>query len=216
MTRPPVPPALDATRLVAILRLRDARQASEIATALHAGGVRALELTLNSGDALAALRTLARSSSPNLLLGAGTVLEEAAGWAAVDAGARFLVCPHTAPAMIEAFASRGVPVIAGALSPTEVLAAWQAGAALVKLFPAGTQGPQYVRELRGPFPEIPLLPTGGVTLENASAFLEAGSWGLGVGSSLIDPALLAGPDFAAITQRARAFLDVTVSRVAPE
>ena len=186
-TRPAIPAAIAATGVVAIGRRLEAARVAAIAEALLAGGVRAFELTLNEPEslALASIEELARRfEDSDLLIGAGTVLSIAAAGRAIDAGARFLVSPHLDAELVSWAAGRGVPFLPGAFTPTEVLAAWRAGAAAVKLFPASVAGPALVRELRGPLPIIALLPTGGVTLESAPAFISAGAVGVGMGSWL--------------------------------
>lgn len=200
--RPGLPEALYETRVVAILRRTEPALAVEIAEALLAGGVRALEVTCDSPGVLDMLRAIDAALGDRVLLGAGTVLDREAAEAAIDAGARFLVSPHTDPALIRPLAQHGVPWLPGALSPTEILAAWRAGAVAVKVFPAGVVGPGYIKDLRGPLREIPLLPTGGVTLENAAAFLAAGAWGLGLGSDLVDGKLVTERRFGELTARA--------------
>lgn len=155
-----------------------------IAEGLVAGGIRAFEITLNSPDALAGISTLAARWDGRLLVGAGTVLDIDGAQQAVDSGARFIVSPHTDPALIDWAVGRGRPVFPGAFSPTEILAAWNAGATAVKLFPASVVGPAFVREFRGPFRDIPLIATGGVTLESAPWFLAAGAAAVGMGSWL--------------------------------
>lgn len=208
LTRPPVPAPLEETRVVAILRRTDPALAVETAQALFAGGVRAIEVTFNSPGVLEMLRAIGRSLSGEILLGAGTVLDRESAETALEAGVRLVISPHTDPALISDLARRGIAVIPGALSPTEVLTAWRSGASLVKLFPAGPVGAGYIKDLRGPLGDIPLLPTGGVTLENAGAFIEAGVWGLGLGSALVDPRLVAAGQFDEVTHRARSFLTI--------
>lgn len=184
--RPPVPEPVLAGGVIAIGRHLPPGRLAAVAEALRAAGVRAFELTLDSGGALAAIADLARTNDPDeLLVGAGTVLDRGSAEAALAAGARFLVMPHTDPALVSWAAARGVPAFPGALSPTEVLAAWRAGAAAVKLFPAATLGPGYVRELRGPLADIPLVPTGGITADNAGAFVTAGAVAVGCGGWLM-------------------------------
>jgi 2-dehydro-3-deoxyphosphogluconate aldolase / (4S)-4-hydroxy-2-oxoglutarate aldolase len=198
--RPDVPAGLIAGGVVAIGRRLPLDQVKAIADGLVAGGVGAFELTLNDpeGAAIEAIAAVARHAAGGpLVVGAGTVLTTEAAERAVEAGARFLVMPHTDPVLIAWAAKRGIPVFPGALSPTEVLAAWRAGAAAVKLFPASVAGPNAVRELRGPFPDIPLIPTGGVTAESAAAFVRAGAIAVGIGSWLTG-----GGDPAAIAERA--------------
>ena len=176
---------------MAIGRRVTAAAASEVAGALADGGVRAFELTLNEpeADALAAIEAAARvGPGLGLEIGAGTVLSIEAARRAVDAGATFLVMPHLDVELVRWVADRGVPALPGCATPTEVLAAWRAGAAAVKVFPASALGPSFVRECRGPFPGIPLLPTGGVTVETAPAFIAAGAIGVGMGGWLLGDA----------------------------
>ena len=184
--RPPIPQEIAATRVIGIRRRLEPSSIMPVAQALVSGGVRAFEVTLDSPGALAAIRILANHHSDgSLLVGAGTVLDVASATAAIEAGARFLVSPHTDSELIRWAVARPIPIFPGAFTPSEILAAWRAGASAVKLFPASTVGPSYVRELRGPLAEVPLIPTGGVTAENAAAFIAAGALGVGVGSWLI-------------------------------
>jgi 2-dehydro-3-deoxyphosphogluconate aldolase/(4S)-4-hydroxy-2-oxoglutarate aldolase len=191
-TRPPIPAAISGTRVVAIGRRLASDAILDIADALRRGGVRAFEVTLDGDGATDAIAALAARFAPEeLLVGAGTVLSTDAAAAAARAGARFLVSPHTDPAIVAWATARGLPAFPGALTPTEILGAWRAGAAAVKLFPASSVGPGFVREHRGPFREIPLIPTGGVTVESAPAFIAAGAVAVGIGSWLTgsgDPA----------------------------
>jgi 2-dehydro-3-deoxyphosphogluconate aldolase / (4S)-4-hydroxy-2-oxoglutarate aldolase len=197
--RPAIPEAISGPRVVAIGRRLDRARILEVAEALRRGGVRAFELTLDGDDALDAIAALtARFTPDELLVGAGTVLSIDAAAAALDHGARFLVSPHTDPELVGWAAARAVPAFPGALTPTEILAAWRAGAAAVKLFPASAVGPAFVREHRGPFRDIPLIPTGGVTAESAPAFIAAGAVAVGLGSWLTGSG-----DPAAVEARAR-------------
>ena len=184
--RPRIPPEILTGRVIAIGRRLEPGSIVAVAEALVAGGVRAFEVTLDSPDALTAISALVhRYPDGSLLVGAGTVLDVAGATTAVRAGARFLVSPHTDVELIHWAVEQGLPVFPGALTPSEILAAWRAGASAVKLFPASAVGPAYVREMRGPLAAIPLIPTGGVTAENAAAFIAAGALGVGVGSWLI-------------------------------
>jgi 2-dehydro-3-deoxyphosphogluconate aldolase / (4S)-4-hydroxy-2-oxoglutarate aldolase len=183
--RPSLPDAIAGPGLVAIARGLDPAGLERIATGLLEGGIRAFELTLNSPGALAGIAALARRfESDGLLMGAGTVMDIAAAEAAVEAGARFLVSPHTDPELVAWAAARGIPMLLGACTPTEIVTAWRAGAAAVKLFPASVAGPAFVREHQGPLGAIPLVPSGGITIENAAAFIAAGAAALGIGSWL--------------------------------
>ena len=196
VSRPSIPSLIAQGRVIAIGRHLDPASVLAIGEALAAGGIHAFEVTMNSASAVAAIEALtARFRPDELLVGAGTVLDEAQAQAAVDAGARFLVMPHFDARIIEWAVRHDVPAFPGAFTPTEILAAWRAGAAAVKLFPASAVGPTFVRELRGPLPQIPLIPTGGVTVENAPAFLAAGALAVGMGSWLTgggDPAVIRG------------------------
>jgi 2-dehydro-3-deoxyphosphogluconate aldolase/(4S)-4-hydroxy-2-oxoglutarate aldolase len=184
-TRPPVPHVIAAGNVIAIGRNLDPASVPAIGEALLAGGIHAFEVTLNSQSAFRVITALAARFGPDdLLIGAGTVLDLDQARSAVDAGARFLVMPYTDLAIVKWAAGRDLPVFPGAFSPTEIVAAWRAGATAVKLFPASGVGPTFVRELRGPLPEIPLIPTGGVTLENAPAYIAAGALAVGMGSWL--------------------------------
>ena len=187
-TRPAIPAGIREGGVVAVARNLSAETVRGVADGLLRGGVRALEITLNEPEnrALDALRAATRhAEGTELEIGAGTVLTIDAAQRALDAGATFLVSPHTDAALVEWAAERGLPCFPGAFTPTEILAAWRAGAAAVKLFPASVAGPAFVREFRGPFPHIPLLPTGGVTAETAPDFIRAGAIAIGLGSWLI-------------------------------
>lgn len=201
MQRPEIPTAIHAGRIVAIGRNLDPERALMVGGILAASGVSAFEVTLQGSAALDAIRALRTELGDRMLVGAGTVLDVAGATDAVDAGAAFLVMPVTDVEVIGWAAERGVPVFPGALSPTEVVTAWRAGATAVKLFPASMGGPTLLRELRGPFPDIPLMPTGGVTADNARAFIDAGAVAVGVGSWLVG-----APDEATLRERAVALV----------
>lgn len=198
-TRPAIPAGLVSCGVVAIARRLTDDRAPQVADALVEGGVTAFEITLNEPvvSALQAIESVA-GRAPGLAIGAGTVLSIEAAQHAVDAGATFLVMPHTDPELIEWAAARGIPTLPGAFTPTEVLTAWRAGAAAVKLFPASVAGPGFVRECLGPFPDIPLVPSGGVTVVSAGDFIRAGAVAVGVGGWLIGDAEPSG-----VTSRAR-------------
>jgi 2-dehydro-3-deoxyphosphogluconate aldolase/(4S)-4-hydroxy-2-oxoglutarate aldolase len=188
LSRPPLPEAIVRSGVIAIGRRFDPGTTEAIAEALRASGVGAFELTLNEpdGPVLAAIARLATGfGGSEFVVGAGTVLSVNAARRAVDAGATFLVSPHTDPAIVEWASSHGVPVLPGAFTATEVLAAWTAGASAVKLFPASVLGPAGLRELRGPLPDIPFIPTGGVRAETVADFVAAGAVAIGAGSWLV-------------------------------
>jgi 2-dehydro-3-deoxyphosphogluconate aldolase/(4S)-4-hydroxy-2-oxoglutarate aldolase len=204
--RAPVPELVSGSGIVAIARSVAEDVMESLAAALLDAGIHALELTLNVpiDRALRGIEAVARRfDGAELLVGAGTVLSIEAAGLAVDAGARFVVMPHTDPELIRWAADKGIPVFPGGLSPTEILAAWRAGATAVKLFPASVAGPAAIRELRGPLPDIPLIPTGGISADNAGGFIEAGAVALGVGGWLIGDAAPPG-----VTKRGRRIVDV--------
>jgi 2-dehydro-3-deoxyphosphogluconate aldolase/(4S)-4-hydroxy-2-oxoglutarate aldolase len=188
LARPGVPVQVREGRLIAIARGLPADRLGEVAAALREGGVRAFEVTLNSPEALLGIAAIAAAEgsrrADRLIVGAGTVLSIDQAEAALDAGARFLVMPHVDVGLVAWAAARGVPAFPGAMTPTEIVAAWRAGAAAVKVFPAATLGPSFVREIRGPLGEIPLVPTGGITSDTAATFIEAGAVAVGVGAWL--------------------------------
>ena len=197
--RPPIPAGILRGRVVAIARRLAPDTAPAVARALAESGVGAVEITLNDPveGALATLRAVARAAE-GFEAGAGTVLSIEAAQAAIDAGATFLVMPHTDARLIEWAAGRAISTLPGAATPTEALVAWRAGAAAIKVFPASVLGPAFIRELHGPFPDLPLVPTGGVTADSAAAFIEAGAIAVGLGGWLLGDGEPGG-----VTDRAR-------------
>jgi 2-dehydro-3-deoxyphosphogluconate aldolase/(4S)-4-hydroxy-2-oxoglutarate aldolase len=200
-------------RVVAIVRLPDKAPLVEVAEALLAGGIRTLEFTLTTPGAIEAISACRARFGDDAVIGAGTVIDAAEAGTCLDAGAQFLVSPGTDPEVISAARAGGALSMPGALTPTEIIAAWRAGADVVKVFPARQFGPQYIRDLRGPLPQIPLMPTGGVDERNAADYLRAGAVGVAVGGNLIDPSAVARGDWAAITARARALVEAMATRI---
>lgn len=178
--------AIKRAGILPIARGLSARDLVPIAGIFLAEGVPVFEVTLNSPDALDLIRTL-RAAYSNLYVGVGTVLRPAQAEQALEAGAQFLVSPHIDSRLAEAAYRAGVTWIPGALTPTEILQAREAGAVLIKLFPAAAVGPAYVRHLRGPLPDVELVPTGGISAENAADFISAGAVAVGVGGRLLGP-----------------------------
>jgi 2-dehydro-3-deoxyphosphogluconate aldolase/(4S)-4-hydroxy-2-oxoglutarate aldolase len=193
---------LTAERLVVIVRAPEADDAVRVGRALLACGVHLVEVTLTTRDALAAIETLRKDVPEGAMIGAGTVLTKRQAHDAVEAGGQFLVTP----ALTEAVDGAEVPVLAGAYTATEAYAAMAAGAAAVKLFPASAGGPAYLKALRDPFPTIPFVPVGGVSLDQVAPYLIAGAIALGVGGPITGDAVRGG-SLDALAQRARAFLD---------
>lgn len=199
--RPAIPELIIESRAIAIGRNISAADAPRIGAALVAGGLPVMELTLNQpeADALAAIEALSAAAADlGALVGAGTVLSISAAKRAVDAGARFIVSPHTDTELIAWCALAGVPCFPGALSPTEILVAWSSGACAVKLFPAAAVGTGYLKQIAGPFPDIPLVPTGGVSAATAGDWIAAGAVAVGMGSWLVGDG-----DPAGVTERAQ-------------
>jgi len=201
--------------VIAILRLDRPDALVPAAEAIRAGGVTAIEFTLTTPGAIRELGPARARLGPGILLGVGTVLTAAAAREAIEAGAEFVVAPNLNDSVVRACRDAGVPVVPGAFTATEVVQAWDAGASLVKVFPVGSVGPRYIRDLRGPLPHIPLVPTGGVSLETADAFVRAGAAALGVGGEMVSRDLLARGELAEVTRRARAFADAVARARAP-
>ncbi|MEC3952968.1 bifunctional 4-hydroxy-2-oxoglutarate aldolase/2-dehydro-3-deoxy-phosphogluconate aldolase [Nocardia sp. CDC153] len=189
--------------VVAILRAPSAKRFAEVTAVLQESGITAVEFTLNSAGALDAIRDCAGFAHP---VGAGTVLTAQDAERAVDAGAAYLITPAVIEEVIAEGRRLGVPVISGALTPTEIHRAWTAGSSMVKVFPASIGGPEYIKAVRAPLPDIPLVPTGGVGLGEARAYLDAGAAALGIGSPLIGDAC-AGGDLDALRERALVLRD---------
>lgn len=189
--------------IIAILRGLTGQDLERAVDALLQGGIEVLEVALNTPRALEAISNLSHRLAGRALVGAGTVLAVEEGRAAVRAGAAFLITPHVDEAIIQAGREEGIPVLAGAMTPTEIVRAYRAGSPLVKLFPAGSLGPRYLALLRAPLPQIPLVPVGGVDETNAAAFFEAGAAALGVGGSLVDRAAVREGRFEVLYERAR-------------
>lgn len=182
--------------IVAVVRAESGERLAKVVRALAEGGVTAAEITFTVPDAVGVIRAVREELGERIVLGAGTVLDPETARAALLAGAEYIVAPTVNPEVIRLCRRYDKVVMPGAFTPTEVLAAWEAGADVVKVFPADAVGPAYLKALRGPLPQIRLMPTGGVDLSTASAFLDAGACCLGVGGSLVDPKAVAAGDFA--------------------
>lgn len=193
---------LGSTRVVAIVRFRDGGDLSAVVDALLRGGIELVEITL---DTLGALDAIERAAGSGATAGAGTVLTAEQVRAAAAAGARFVVSPGLVPEVVVAAHELGLEPIPGVFTATELLAAQRAGARILKLFPASLGGPSYVRALRGPFPELPLVPTGGIGVADVSAYLDAGATAVGLGGELVGrSAPRSDADLALIADRASA------------
>lgn len=196
---------LKAVKVIALIRADSSDSLLECAKALAAGGLNAVELTMTTPGALEMTAKVSREL-PELLLGLGTVLDPDTARAGIAAGAKFIVTPAVRPAVIEACRAADVPILCGALTPTEAITAWELGADVIKIFPAEFFGPAYIKSLKAPFPQLQLLPTGGVTPETVGDFLKAGAFATAAGSALVSAAALKNRDWPQITARAREFV----------
>jgi 2-dehydro-3-deoxyphosphogluconate aldolase/(4S)-4-hydroxy-2-oxoglutarate aldolase len=202
-SRAAVTAQIEALGVVAVIRLKDPGKLRAVVDAMADGGVRALEVTMTVPGAVDLIRALAPSLPDGFLLGAGTVTDAATAHAVIDAGARFVVGPVFRPEVIAACHAREVPAMPGCFSPTEILAAHECGADIVKVFPATMLGPQYLKDVRAPLPQVKLMPTGGVTLDNAGDWIRAGAVAVGLGSALLDPKAIESSRFDIIAANAR-------------
>lgn len=187
MNRQEILQKINAKVILPVLRAKSADEAEKIAEAIISGGLESLEVTMTIPDAGQVIKNLSKKFGDKVFLGAGTVLSVEAAKNCIDAGAEFIVTPCLITEIIEYCNGADVPVLAGAFTATEVFTAWNAGADAVKIFPASVGGADYLKALKAPFPEIKMMPTGGVSLENARDFLNAGAFALGIGGELINP-----------------------------
>lgn len=202
-TREQVVAELVAGGAIAVVRLPAATHALRAVEAIRAGGVRAVELTMTTPGALGILAELRRVFGDDVLAGMGSLLDAEGTRRAIDAGARYVVSPVFRPAVIEEAHRHAVPAMPAGFTPTEILAAHEAGADIVKVTPAEVLGPAFIKGVLAPIPFLKLMPTGGVTPDNVGEWLRAGAVAVGVGSALVDPTLVAAGDFAPLTERAR-------------
>lgn len=196
-------------KVIAVIRADKINQAYQMAKAVASGGIHLLEITWNSNRAAELISQL-RLELPSCTIGTGTLLTQAQMKQAIAAGAQFLFTPYVDLAMIQEAVQKGVPIIPGALSPTEIVTAWATGASCVKVFPVQAMGGvSYIKSLQGPLGHIPLIPTGGVTLENAKEFIAAGAIAVGLSGDLFPQQLVAAGNWDAIAQRARHLMQIT-------
>ena len=195
-------------KIVAVIRAESGDLLVDVAESLLAGGVEVMEVTFTVPRATRVLEKVADRIGSRILLGAGTVLDTETCRAAILAGAEFIVSPAVNLGVIELCKRYSKPVMPGAFTPTEVVTAWQAGADIVKIFPSEITGPKYLKALHGPLPHIRLMPTGGVNLDTAAEFLRCGACALGIGSSLVDPKVVASGDLKKIETLARQYVQI--------
>lgn len=196
---------LSTEKVIALIRAESPDGLLECADALAAGGLTSIELTMTTPGAIRMLEKVS-AERPDFLFGLGTVLDAETARAGILAGAKFIVTPALRPDVITLCQRYSVPIFAGALTPTEVINAWELGADAAKVFPAEFFGPAYIKSLKAPLPQVELVPTGGVTAENVGEFIKAGAFATAAGSSLVEAKALKEKNWAAITAKAQAFV----------
>jgi 2-dehydro-3-deoxyphosphogluconate aldolase/(4S)-4-hydroxy-2-oxoglutarate aldolase len=194
-------------KIVAVIRLDDYTRAVDVAQALVAGGITVLEFTLTGKGAIEAIAAARRALGEAAWVGVGTVLKPEEAQAAMDSGAQFVVTPAVRKAVIAACVKRNTPILCGGFTPTELLEAYEAGAELVKLFPAQLGGPRYIKDVLAPMPFLRIVPTGGVSAENARDYLAAGAVAVGIGGNLVSRQAVAAGAYEQITSAARACVE---------
>ena len=207
LTRSRITEAMQVAGLVAVIRVDDGAKLVNVCKALHDGGVICSEITMTSPGAVEAIAEANEALGDQCLIGVGSVLDTQMARQALDAGAQFVVSPVASPEVIDTAHQYDKPIIAGALTPTEILSAWQGGADLVKVFPAQHFGPRYLQDLLAPMPDLQLVPTGGVDLDTVGQWLAAGAVCLGVGSSLVRRNLISVGDWSGLADLARRYVD---------
>ncbi|MCU6794653.1 MULTISPECIES: bifunctional 4-hydroxy-2-oxoglutarate aldolase/2-dehydro-3-deoxy-phosphogluconate aldolase [Paenibacillus] len=195
---------IEKTRIIAIVRGVEERHINDLSQALLDGGIRAMEITLNTSGALSMITKLQAQFGDHMYIGAGTVLDMEDAKQAIEAGASYIVTPNTDEDVIRYAVEQGVPIFPGAMTPTEIVKAWKAGATAVKIFPGASLGLAYIKELQGPLNHIPMVAVGGVNEANIGQFIQAGCYGLGIGGSLINLQEIAAGNFSWIRDKAAA------------
>jgi 2-dehydro-3-deoxyphosphogluconate aldolase/(4S)-4-hydroxy-2-oxoglutarate aldolase len=209
MTKEEVRKKITEVGIVPVVRAASGKQAMLAAEAVAAGGIPIVEVTMTVPGAIEVIAELAKTSGQQVLIGAGTVLDAETAQRCFDAGAQFLVSPGFDLATVQLANRSGKLIMAGALTPTEVITAWKAGSDFVKVFPCGTVGgAKYIKALKAPLPQIPMVPTGGVNLETAADFIRAGSAALGIGGELVSASALKSGNISEITQAARKYVTI--------
>jgi len=195
--------------LIPVIRVSSAQEAVDVADAIKEGGITLIEITMSVPGAIDTIKELTQKYKDEIIMGAGTILDPETARAALLAGSQFIVTPTLNLDVIQLAHRYSAVVVPGAMTPTEILTAWNAGADMVKVFPAAQLGgPEYIKAIRGPLPQILLVPTGGVNLQNAGAFIKAGAAALGVGGELVDKKAVKEKKFDIITENTRTFLKV--------
>jgi len=207
MSKPEIIDRIINPGILAVIRADSSEQLMGAAEALYEGGVTGLEVTMTTPNALQVISDVSKRFGKKVLVGVGTVLDPETCRAAILAGAQFAVTPVLRPEVIKMCNRYGIPVAAGAYTPTEALTAYESGADFVKIFPADQLGPQYIKNILGPLPQLRIIPTGGVTVATVEAFIKAGCVALGAGSSLVSKDVLKNQDWKKLTETAAAFVE---------
>jgi len=217
MQRSDIVARIERERVVAVIRLDDPDKLRSVIEALAVGGVRVIEVTMTVPRAIELIGQVANGLRDDVMIGAGTVLDAATARQAIAAGARFVVSPVFRREVLAACHERGVPAMPGCFTPTEILDAWDAGADIVKVFPSTALGPTFIKDVGAPLPQVKLMPTGGVSIDNAADWLRAGAVAVGIGSALVDAAAVKAGDFASLTRRAEQIMaSVNEVRLKPD
>ena len=202
VTRQAIVGQVEREGIVAVIRIKAPEKVRAVVDAIGAGGVQALEVTMTVPGAVALIAELAPRMPKGFLLGAGTVIDPETALKVIDAGAQFVVSPVFRRTVVSACHDRGVAAMPGCFTPTEILDAWEAGADIVKVFPATALGPGFFKDVRAPLPQIKMMPTGGVTLDNAGDWIRAGAVAVGVGTALLDAKAIADGDYRVLRDNA--------------
>ena len=202
MTKNETLDALLSSGVVAVIRMKDPERLSKVVMAIREGGVKCIEITMTVPGAVDVIAALVKTAPPDVLVGAGTVTDRGTANDVVSAGARFVVSPVYRPDVVAVTKAAGAVAIPGCFTPTEILTAWEAGADIVKVFPATSLGPKYFKDIAGPFPDIRLMPTGGVTVDNVGEWVKAGAVAVGIGSDLLDKKAIDEGRYEVLTEKA--------------
>jgi len=207
MNRDKVLDIILSSKVIAVIRMSDTDKLAKVTEAIKQGGVKALEITMTTPAAIEIIAAMAKRKSADVIVGAGTVLDPETAAQAIHAGADFVVSPVTNFEMIRVCRRYDTFVAPGAFTPTEILAAWERGADVVKVFPATSVGPKYFKDIKGPLPQVRLMPTGGVSIENAREFIANGACCVAIGTALLDKKAIQAENWDVLTQKAKALVD---------
>jgi len=202
MTKNETLDAMLSSGVVAVIRMKDAERLSRVVMAIREGGVKCIEITMTVPGAVEIIAGMVKTVPPDVIVGAGTVTDKGTAIDVITAGARFIVSPVFRPDVVSVTRAAGIVSVPGCYTPSEILSAWEAGADIVKVFPATTLGPKYFKDLAGPFPHIRLMPTGGVTIDNVGEWVKAGAVAVGIGGDLLDKKAIEEGRFEVLTERA--------------